>query len=236
LQLRAKKNDHGIVAVGSPTDAYIPHEATYKLTEGFLKLFLQYKFPVFIITKSTLIIRDIDLLKQIDTTAILPEDLKDSLNRGPILSVSISTMDDDICNMLEPGAAKPLERLKIMQQLKAEGFLVGVNAMPLLPFISDTNIELEKIIAAAKEYGADYILTGGLTLFGNDVADSKTLYYKFLERYDASLIAKYDNLCKGLFYPPRQYQNDLKTRTEKICTKYNLRTSILKTAGVINFI
>lgn len=227
LQLRAKKNQYGIVAIGSATDAYMRHEAEYKITEGFLKLFLRYRFPVFISTKSTLITRDIELLKQIDGTAILPDDLKNSLQRGVILSVSISTMDDSVCNMLEPGAALPIERLKTLQTLKAAGFLVGVNAIPILPFISDTDEELEKIIAAAKEYGADYILTGGLTLFGAAPADSKTLYYKFLERYDLSLIPKYNNLYGSYFYPPKYYQQQLKQRADTICKKYNLQTSIL---------
>lgn len=227
LRLRAKKNEYGIVAIGSATDAYMPHEAEYKITEGFLKLFLRYRFPVFISTKSTLITRDIELLKQIDGTAILPDDLKNSLQRGVILSVSISTLDDSVCNMLEPGAALPTERLKTLQTLKAAGFLVGVNAIPTLPFISDTDEELEKIIAAAKEYGADYILTGGLTLFGAAPADSKTLYYKFLERYDPSLIPKYNNLYGSYFYPPKYYQQQLKQRAETICKKYNLQTSIL---------
>jgi DNA repair photolyase len=81
-----------------------------------------------------------------------------------ILSVSISTLDEKITNMLEPGASPPLQRLQLVKQLKEEGFLVGVNAIPVLPFISDTEQELEKIIAAAKEHHADYILVGGLTL------------------------------------------------------------------------
>jgi DNA repair photolyase len=227
LQLRVKKNEFGIVAVGSATDAYMPHEAQYKMTEGFLKLFLQYRFPVFISTKSTLILRDIQLLKKIDAAAILPPDLKNSLQRGVILSVSISSMEENISNILEPGAAKPLERLKIVGQLKAAGFLVGVNGMPVLPFISDTDEELEKIIVAAKEHSADYILIGGLTLFGNDKADSKTLYYKFLERYDPSLIPAYDNLYKGASYPPSKYQEELRSKAEKICKKYNIKTGII---------
>lgn len=227
LQSRARKNEYGIVAVGTATDAYMPHEAAYKMTEGFLKLLLQYRFPAFISTKSTLILRDVELLQQIDAAAILPDDLKTTLNRGVILSVSISTMDESITNMLEPGAATPLERLQIVQQLKATGFLAGVNAMPVLPFISDSEEALEKIIAAAAAHGADYILVGGLTLFGNEAADSKTLYYKFLERYDAALIPKYDALYKGSFYPPPYYQQQLKTRAAAICSKYKLRTSIL---------
>jgi len=154
LAVRAKKNQYGFVAVGSATDAYIHHEEKYRITEGMLQLLLKYRFPVFISTKRTLITRDIELLKEIDKTAILPGDLKEKLNRGLILSVSVSTLDEKISHTLEPGTIPPMERLKLVKQLKQEGFLVGVNAMPVLPFISDTREELEKIIATVKEYGA----------------------------------------------------------------------------------
>jgi len=227
LQLRAKKEQYGIVVLGSGTDAYMHHEANYKMTEGMLKLLLKYRFPVFISTKSTLITRDIELLKEIDKAAILPADLKHSLKRGVILSVSVSSMDEKVSGMLEPGAAPPLKRLEILQQLKEAGLLVGVNAIPVLPFISDTDEELEKIITASKAHGAEYILVGGLTLFGKEAADSKTLYYKFLERYDPELVTKYKSLYRIYPFPPKQYQEELKERAAAICKKYNIRTSIL---------
>ena len=230
LAARAKKSDYGFVAVGSGTDAYIHHEAKYRLTEGMLQLLLKYRFPVFISTKCTMITRDIELLKAIDKTAILPEDLKDKLHRGLILSTSVSTLDEKISDILEPGAAPPLRRLELIKQLKQEGFFVGVNAIPVLPFISDTDENLEKIIAAAKEYEADYVLVGGLTLFGSEKADSKTLFYKFLERYDPSLLTKYQQLYGSNFYVSFQYQNQLKERADKLCKKYNIRNSIIKPA------
>ena len=227
LQSRAKKQQYGIIAVGSATDAYIHHEEKYKITEQILQLLLKYKFPVFISTKRSLITRDIELLKAIDKTAILPADLQSTLKRGAILSVSISTMDEAISNILEPGAIPPLQRLQLVKQLKQEGFLVGVNAIPVLPFISDTEEELEKIIVAARQYNADYILVGGLTLFGNEKADSKTLYYKFLQRYKPELIEKYNRLYNNNFYTGYQYQDDLKYKADKLCKKYNIRNSIL---------
>jgi DNA repair photolyase len=228
LASRVKKGQYGFVAVGSGTDAYIHHEKKYKLTEGMLQLLLKYRFPVFISTKCTMITRDIELLKEIDKSAILPDDLKDKLKRGVILSVSISTLNEKISNMLEPGVATPLQRLGLVKQLKQEGFLTGVNAIPILPFISDTEEELEKIIATVKEYQADYILVGGLTLFGNGVTDSKTLFYKFLERYDDSLLPKYNQLYGSNFYAPFSYQNKLKEEAERLCKKYKIRNSILE--------
>jgi DNA repair photolyase len=227
LASRAKRGQYGFVAVGSGTDAYIHHEEKYGITEGMLKLLLKYRFPVFISTKRTLITRDLDLLKAIDTNAILPADLSDKLKRGVILSVSVSTLDEKITDMLEPAAVPPLRRLELICELKQQGFLVGVNAIPVLPFISDTDEELEKIISSAKKHGADYILTGGLTLFGNTKADSKTLYYKFLERYNAALLPKYLELYGNNFYPSYSYQDKLKQRAMKLCEKYVIRNSIL---------
>jgi len=192
-----------------------------------LKLLLKYRFPVFISTKRDLITRDIELLKQIDQTAILPTDLRNRMNKGLILSVSISSMNEKISNILEAGACSPLERLKVLQQLKQQDFLVGVNAIPILPFISDTEEELEMIISAASSHGADYILVGGLTLFGNGIADSKTLYYKFLQQYDPSLIPKYDHLYKENSFAPYAYHSSLKIKADLICKKYNLRNKIL---------
>ncbi|MBI5857413.1 MAG: radical SAM protein [Sphingobacteriales bacterium] len=228
LAARAKKNQYGIVAIGSGTDAYIHHEQKEQQTLGMLQLMLKHRFPVFISTKCTLVTRDIELLKEIDKAAILPEDLQHTLKRGVILSVSVSTMNENISNMLEPGATSPQQRMELLKKLKQEGFLAGVNAIPVLPYISDPDPELEEIIVAAKESGADYILVGGLTLFGNGIADSKTLYYKFLERYDASLLSKYRALYGENFYTPFSYQNQLKEKAERLCRKYKIRSNIIE--------
>ena len=227
LQTKTKKGQYGFVVVGSATDAYLHHDEKWRLTEGMLKLFLKYRFPVFISTKSKLVLRDVELLKQIDKAAILPEDLRGSLGRGVILSISISSMSEEVTRVLEPGAATPIERLKILHQFKQHGFLCGVNAIPILPFISDTEEELEKIISSARDHGADYILVGGLTLFGKDPADSKTLYYEFLKRHYPSLIAQYQKMYGMNFFPPKKYLEELKQKAERISSKYNIRTAIL---------
>ena len=233
LHARAKKGQFGFVAVGSATDAYMHHEEKWKLTETMLKLLLKYRFPVFISTKTALICRDIELLKQIDTTAILPADLKTTLGRGVILSTSISSMDRVITNMLEPGAAPPLERLKTLRELKRHGFLAGVNAIPILPFISDGQEQLGEIIGASKEFGADYILVGGLTLFGQQPADSKTLYFNFLKRYDPTLIPKYEALYVANSFPRRHYLAKLNSTAKELCAQFEIRTSILSQHGKI---
>ena len=227
LSNRAKKNQYGIIAVGSATDAYMQVEEEIGLTRELLQVILKHRFPVFISTKSTLIQRDFDLLKQIDEAAILPDDLQQTLKRGVIISFSISTLDEQLSKQLESGAPSPLERLETLKQCSEKGFLCGINAMPLLPFISDTDEELEKIIVAAKEFGANYILTSGMTLFGDDERDSKQLYFKFLRNNYPELLEKYEAMYGSVYYPSWKYQNDLKSRTDLFCKKYSISNSIL---------
>ncbi|HEX2631015.1 MAG TPA: radical SAM protein [Chitinophagaceae bacterium] len=227
LRNRAKKSQFEFVAVGTATDAYMHHEEKWNLTSGMLQLLHKHRFPVFLSTKCLLIRRDIELLKAINNYAILPPDLGKVLSHGLIVSVSISTLDESISNMLEAGAATPSQRLALISEFKAHGLLAGVNAMPLLPFISDTTEEMGKIIIAAKQAGADYILTGGLTLFGKEAGDGKTLYYQFLQRYRPELLPKYEQLYGSEFHTSFAYQKELRQRAAMLCKKHSIRNSIL---------
>lgn len=227
LANRAKKNEYGFIAVGSATDAYMQVEEKIGLTRELLKVILKYRFPVYISTKSELIKRDFNLLHQIDEAAILPEDLKQDPGRGVIISFSFSTLNEKLAKQIEPGASAPQRRLEILKLCSDNGFLCGVNAMPLLPFISDTDEEMEKIVAAAKANGANYILTGGVTLFGNDESDSKQLVLKFLRNNYPELLDKYEQLYGAHYYAPWQYLQQLKRRADVLCEKYKIKNSIL---------
>ncbi|MBP7140147.1 MAG: radical SAM protein, partial [Caldisericia bacterium] len=82
LSRRAKKEEYGIIALSSSTEPYMPIEEKLKLTGKLLEIILKYKFPVEIATKSKLVLRDFDILKEIDKKAILPADLKPELKHG----------------------------------------------------------------------------------------------------------------------------------------------------------
>lgn len=222
----AKKNEFGFIAVGSATDGYMQVEEEIGLTREFLKIILKHRFPVFISTKSELIKRDFDLLKQIDETAILPEALKRNPGRGVIISFSFSTLDEKLARNIESGAPAPQKRLDTLKLCSDNGFLCGVNAMPLLPFITDTDEELEKIIAAARQHGANFILIAGLTLFGHDERDNKQLIFSFLRSQYPHLIKKYEDMYGSVHYPSWQYQQQLKKRADALCEKYKIKNSI----------
>jgi DNA repair photolyase len=227
LAFRVKKDQYGIIALASGTDPYIRTEEAYRITEKFLQIILKHRFPLLIITKSELVLRDLELLRQIDQQAIHASDLKGKINRGVILSFSFSTLDADIAATLEPGAPSPQARLRTMKKCQEAGFLVGMNCIPTLPFISDSDAQLEEMIKAGKAHGADYILIGSLTLFGKSAGDSKVLYRKFLERKYPHLITDYRKLYKIFYSPSPEYLKDLDARAQRLCDLHGIRRSIL---------
>jgi DNA repair photolyase len=228
LAFRVRKDQYGIIALASATDPYIKAEEKYKITESYLKIILKHRFPLLMITKSNLILRDLDLLKEIDKNAIHAKNLPGKLSRGVVVSFSFSTLDNDIAATLEPGAPLPGERLATMKKCKDAGLRVGVNAIPMLPYITDSGDKLDELVKAAKDHGADYILIGGLTLFGSNPADSKILYYKFLERKFPNLVKDYKSLYRIFFSPPKSYLADLEQKAADICNKYQIRRTILE--------
>ena len=225
LRQRARKKEYGIIALSSSTEPYMHVERKLELTRMILQKILKYRFPVEIATKSDLVLRDLDILGKIDDVAVLPSDLQ-KLGRGVIISFSISTLNEKLAKMLEPGAPSPKHRLETMQKCKQEGFLVGVNYIPVLPFLSDSEEDLDEMIKTAKDYGADYVLVGSLTLFGDKPNDCKTLYYKFLDEYFPELVPKYKRLFRGSFAPSKRYQAKLAETSERLCEKYGIRNRI----------
>jgi DNA repair photolyase len=227
LAFRKKKEQYGIIAIASQ-EPYPPIEKDLRMTRRLLDIILKHKFPVTICTKSTMVTRDLDILKEIDSNAILPDDLKIRLGRGVIVSTSISTLDEKLAKLFETGAPSPSDRLETIKRCKDEGFLTGVNFIPVLPFLSDSNQHLEEMISTAKAYGLDFVLVGGLTLFGKGPADCKTLYYNVLEKNFPELVPKYKSLFRIFFAPPKEYQQRLNDKSKEICNRLGIRYGILK--------
>jgi DNA repair photolyase len=227
IKRRAKKGEYGIIALSSSTEPYMKVEEKLKLTRKLLEIILRYKFPVHILTKSKLVLRDLDLLAEIDKKAILPEDLRHKLKHGVIISFSFSTLDETLTKILEPGTPKPKERLETMQKCRERGFLTGACHIPVLPHLSDSEEQLDEMIRTAKDHGADFVLVGALTLFGNKSADCKTLYYKFLEKYHPELMPKYKSLFRIFSQPSKEYQRALEERSKKLCEKHGIGYGIM---------
>ena len=162
------------------------------------------------------------MLKEIDENAILPKDLE-KLKHGTLITFSFSTLDEKIAKIFEPNAPKPKERLETLQKIKEVGFYAGIAYIPVLPFISDSDEQLEKMIKVAKEFQADYVFVGALTLYGV----GKELYYKVLEKHFPELLPKYKKLFKIFNQPSKAYQLKLEEKAKEFCKKYGIRYRIL---------
>ena len=137
---------------GGVNDCYQPAEAKYLLARQALELILEYGHPVHVLTKATLVERDFDLLSTINRQS------------KAILSVSISTADDETASYFEPLAPPPSERLALLKKAKTAGLSCGVYLLPIIPFITDKPEMLDSSFRVARDAGADFIIFGGMTL------------------------------------------------------------------------
>lgn len=129
-----------VIAMGTNTDPYQPIEKQYRVTRGILELLARCKHPVSIVTKSALIERDLDLFAEL------------AVNHLATVALSVTTLDDDLKRRLEPRAASPRARLRAIAKLRAAGVPVTVMVAPVIPVLTDH--ELERILEAAAEAGA----------------------------------------------------------------------------------
>ncbi len=227
LKNRILKNERGFIVLGSAADPYPTVEQDLKLTREILGLIKRYKFPLHICTKSTMIMRDMDILRGIKEDAILPSKLEGRLESGLIVSFSFSTLKKEISSILEPGAPSPMARLETMKKCSEAGFKTGIVNMPVLPYISDSEEDLEAMVCAAKNYGAHYLMSAGLTLFGEDPDDCRTLYYKFLKENYPKIVSEYEKLFRGSFAPSKRYQKYLSFKLDELSLRYGVKNRII---------
>ena len=226
LTTRAKKKEYGVIVLASATDPYLQLEAETQLTRSLLEIILKHRFPVHLITKSDLILRDLDLIQAIDETAILPADLP-GLKRGTIITFSFATIEEKISKIFEPGATDPQLRLKTMKQVADLGLLTGVSMMPLLPWISDTAESLHAMFQAFQKYGAQYCFPADLTLFGEEASSSKTLVLRAIAKHYPELTEKYQGYFDNSTSLPPYYRKAFYQKMKELGQQYQLRVRIV---------
>jgi DNA repair photolyase len=129
------------IMLGANTDPYQPVERRLRVTRGILGVLERTRHPVGVVTKGALIVRDLDLLGSLARTGLAG------------VMVSLTTLDAETKRTLEPRAASPAARLKVIRELASHGVPVGVLVAPLIPAVTDH--ELERILEAAREAGAE---------------------------------------------------------------------------------
>lgn len=227
LSLRARKQQYGIIVVSSATEPYSQFEEELQTTRKILELILRYRFPVHVITRSSLVTRDFDLLHEIDKNAILPPDLEGRLQRKALLTFSFSTLDDHVAKIFEPGATPPSQRLVALKSAIEAGHHSGVSLMPLLPFITDSSEELDRFYSTFTAAGAKYVFPASITLFGDGPATSKTLTIQAIEKNYPQLLEHYIKLFAYGYQIDRNYHKAMLNRLSVVQQKYNIPDSIL---------
>jgi len=131
------------INIGSNTDGYQPVERERRITRALIELFRETSHPVGIVTKNALVERDLDLLGPMAALGLVA------------VSISVTTLDNGLAHRMEPRASAPMRRLEAVRRLAGAGVPVGVNVSPVIPFLTDH--EVEPIIAAAAQAGATWV-------------------------------------------------------------------------------
>lgn len=203
LKVKRKK---GVIGIGAMSDTYNSFEKQYEITREALKLISHYGFGVSIETKSDLMVRDMDLFKEINDKADV------------ILKFTITTANDDLARKIEPGVCVSSQRFKAMKQLSDAGLFVGTLLTPILPFITDSEENIRQVIRLSAENGAKFVFSiGGVTLRGNQ----RAYFFEQLERLFPRVKEKYIQSFGNQYFCCALNRN-LKDVLEKECREYQL--------------
>lgn len=207
----SKKRKKGTIGTGAMSDPYMPIEKKYKLTRKSLEVISDFKYTVNIATKSNLVLRDIDLLEQIN---------KIYAN----VTFTITTTDDELAKKIEPLAPLPSERLKAMGVLSSIGIRTGVLMMPILPYLEDNEGNIKDIAEKSAYYGARYIYPA----FGVTLRDSQRVYYyKELDKYYPGLSEKYKKKYGDRYSCGANNVQKLKAIFRENCLKHNIMMGMI---------
>jgi DNA repair photolyase len=189
------------ICLGTATDPYQPAEREYGVTRACLEELAKYEgLSVSITTKSNLITRDIDVLRQIAGRSRLWVDM------------TVTTLRPRLARLLEPRAPRPDLRLAAIQKLREAGIQVGAMASPLLPGITDRDGELEAVAAAAKDVGAQWFVSGVLFL----MPSSAKQFLPFLREKFPRLVRQYQDWYVRNAYAPEPYRQKIAERVGRI--------------------
>lgn len=191
------------VALGTGTDPYQPCEGRYRVTRKTLDALVASPLPLVIVTKGTLVVRDVDLLTQLARSVAVR------------VCVSISTVDADLARRAEPEAPPPRARLEAVRRLRAAGITAGVLCAPILPGLTDADDALHAVAVAARAHEASFFSMRPLKLGPG----ARPSYFAFLASEVPVLLPATASRFADRVNPDRRYVDDLEARVERIRTR-----------------
>ena len=209
LRRELPRLERNVIACG---DWQQPAEGRYRLSRRMLEVVRDLGFPLFIVERSPLLARDLDLLVEIDRRAWV----------GVVYS--ISTLDPVLKRAFEPRSPGVQARLRAMEELAAAGITVGTSMMPVFPSVGDDDAHLDQVVRATQDHGGSFVLGGALTMEG--VQAEITL--QTANRLDPALADRWRALYrlrsgeKPSYGPPPTYNARLGLRLRELCARHGI--------------
>ncbi len=204
----------GHIAMGTNVDCYQRAEGKYRLMRGILAALRDFANPFSILTKGTLILRDLDLLRQAaEVTSVA-------------LSVSVGFVDEELWRSVEPGTPSPRRRLDVVRQLTDAGFEVGVLMAPILPGLTDDDESIQATVSAIAASGAVSATPLPLHLR----TGARDWYLNWLGRTRPDLLPRYRELFRRGAYSPAAYQHELVERVRQVARRHGIPERTMRQA------
>ncbi len=200
--LRSKRKKC-MIGTGAMSDPYMHCEENLRLTRRCLEIILENGFGAAIQTKSDLILRDIDLLSEINRSAKC------------VVQMTLTTYDDDLCRILEPNVCNTKRRIEVLEEMRKKGIPTVVWLTPILPFINDTEDNITAILNECVKAGVKGIIDFGmgLTLREGD----REYYYAALDRYFPGMKERYIRHYGNSYELPSPNVKELKELFRRKC-------------------
>jgi len=193
-ELRPRIWGGDLIAMGTNTDPYQRCEGKYRLTRGIVETLIEHSNPFSILTKSTLVLRDKELIAEARKRAHVRVDF------------SIGTLDEEVWKATEPGTPHPMQRVRAVEQLNAAGIDCGVLVAPILPGLSDAPEQLDAVTRACQDAGAVSITRVGLRLRPG----VKEVYYAHLAQTHPHLVDWYKRLYGTRVSLPTSFRRSMR--------------------------
>src|SRR2546421_1140788 len=206
LRRELRRPKDGSLAIGTATDPYQPIEGKYRLTRKCLEVLIDRPMPIGIVTKGPLVVRDIDLLLELDRKTEVT------------VFFSVPCVDEEVVRTTAPGTAPPSQRLRALSMLREAGLDAAVLCMPVLPGISDSEESLDRAARAASEAGATAFRHRPLKI-DSEIRD---YYFDFIASEFPVLAPRYAALYAGGNLPTRDYEKELDRRVAPVTERYRL--------------
>ena len=207
-QALKSKRKKCMIGTGSMSDPYMHCEEQLGLTRRCLEIILKYGFGAAIQTKSDRILRDIDLLDEINRSAKC------------VVQMTLTTWDDELCRKLEPNVCNTKRRIEVLEQMQARGIPTVVWLTPILPFINDTPENVTAILNECVRVGVKGIIDFGMGLTLRD--GDREYYYDALDRDFPGLKERYIRRYGNAYELPSPRAAELRAILQKICREHGI--------------